>query len=138
MGVSLSRASWSPSLQARRSVLTSSIPVRELYPVRMIPFFGRLRLPEVEGNMKSILTSIAAAGLLATMAAAQPYHGRGLPLRLEGRASNGPASPGNRLLVYVITVGFEFGAIDLGSGAFLPIGPGLPGNVGDGLIPGPR
>ena len=88
--------------------------------------------------MKSILTSIAATGLLATMAAAQSYHGRGLPLHLEGRASNGPASPGNRLLVYVITIGFEFGAIDLGSGAFLPIGPGLPANVGDSLITGPR
>jgi outer membrane protein assembly factor BamB len=88
--------------------------------------------------MKSVLTSIAAATLLATLATGQPYRGRGLPFRLEARPSNTPASPGNRLLVYVITVGFEFGAIDLGSGAFLPIGPGLPGNVGDGLVPGPR
>lgn len=103
----------------------------------MIPFFPALRLSQVEGNMKSILTSIAATSLVAT-AMAQPYHGRGLPLRPEDKAFAAPASPGNRLLVYVITVGFEFGAIDLGSGAFLPIGSGLPGNVGDGLIPGPR
>jgi outer membrane protein assembly factor BamB len=88
--------------------------------------------------MKSILTSIAAASLAATLAVAQPPHGRGLPFKPEARASNAPASRGNRLLVYVITVNFEFGAIDLGSGAFLPIGPGLPANVGDGLIPGPR
>ena len=88
--------------------------------------------------MKSILTSIAAASLVATMAVAQPYHGRGLQFKPEAPASNAPASRGNHLLVYVITVGLEFGAIDLRSGAFLPIGPGLPANVGDGLIPGPR
>jgi hypothetical protein len=88
--------------------------------------------------MKSILTSLAAASLVATLAVAQPYHGRGLPFNPEARASNAPASRSNRLLVYVITIGFEFGAIDLSSGAFLPIGPGLPANVGDGLIPGPR
>jgi outer membrane protein assembly factor BamB len=88
--------------------------------------------------MKSILTSIAAASLAATLAVAQPPHGRGLPFKPGARASNAPPSRGNRLLVYVITVNFEFGAIDLGSGAFLPIGPGLPANVGDGLIPGTR
>jgi outer membrane protein assembly factor BamB len=88
--------------------------------------------------LKSILTSIAAASLVATMAVAQPYHGRGLQFKPEAPASNAPASRGNQLLVYVITVGLEFGAIDLRSGAFLPIGPGLPANVGDGLIPGPR
>src|SRR5215831_17396387 len=95
-----------------------------------------LRLSEVEGNMKSILTSIVAAGLVATLAVAQPYHGRGLPFKPEVRASSAPSSRGNRLLVYVITVGFEFGAIDLNSGGFLPIGPGLPPDVGDGLVPG--
>ena len=68
--------------------------------------------------MKSILTSIAAASLADTLAVAQPPHGRGLPFKPEARASNAPASRGNRLLVYVITVNFEFGAIDLGSGAF--------------------
>ncbi len=104
----------------------------------MIPFAGRVRLSEVEVNMKSILTSIAAATLLATLAVAQPYHGRSLPFKPGARASNAPALPGNRLLVYVITVGFEFGVLDLASGAFLPIGPALPGSVGDGLIPGPR
>jgi hypothetical protein len=88
--------------------------------------------------MKSILTSIAAAGLAATLAVAQPYNGRRLPFKPAARTSNTPESPSKRLLVYVITVNFEFGAIDLGSGAFLPIGPGLPANVGDGLIPGPR
>jgi hypothetical protein len=88
--------------------------------------------------MKSTLTSIAAGSLLAALAVAQPYYGRGLPLKLEARASKAPAPPGKRLLAYVITVGFEFGAIDLGTGAFLQIGPGLPGNVGGGLIPGPR
>lgn len=87
--------------------------------------------------MKSILTSLAAASLAATLAIAQPYHGRGLTFQPEVRGSNVPVAHGKNLLTYVITVGLEFGAIDLSSGAFLPIGPGLPGNVGDGLIPGP-
>jgi hypothetical protein len=39
--------------------------------------------------------------------------------------------------VYVITIGFEFGTVDLGSGTFLPIGPELPPDVGVGLVPGP-
>src|ERR1700759_109783 len=50
MGGSLSRASWSPSLHARSSALTSSIPVGELYPWGMIPFFYGLRLVQVEGK----------------------------------------------------------------------------------------
>ncbi len=40
------------------------------------------------------------------------------------------------LPVYVITVGFEFGAVDLRRGKFQPIGPALPGDVGVGLVPG--
>jgi hypothetical protein len=88
--------------------------------------------------MKSVLTSIAATSLLASLAMAQPVRGRGLPFGPDARSSHAPASPRNHLLAYVITVGFEFGAIDLRSGVFLPIGPGLPGNVGDGLVPGPR
>jgi hypothetical protein len=41
------------------------------------------------------------------------------------------------LWVYVITAGFQFGIVDLGSGAFLPIGLGTPPDVGGGLVPGP-
>jgi hypothetical protein len=40
-------------------------------------------------------------------------------------------------MVYAINIAFEFGAVDLRSGAFLPIGPGLPPDVGDGLVQGP-
>jgi outer membrane protein assembly factor BamB len=88
--------------------------------------------------MRSILSSIAAAGLLATVATAQPYHGRSLPFRSEAPASNAPVSPGSSRLVYVLTASFQFGALDLGSGAFVQIGTGLPETVGDGLIAGPR
>jgi hypothetical protein len=35
------------------------------------------------------------------------------------------------------SVAFQFGAVDLRSGAFLPIGTGLPADVGDGLVQGP-
>ncbi len=44
--------------------------------------------------------------------------------------------PAPASLVYVITVGFQFGAVDLRRGNFLPIGPALPGDVGTGLTPG--
>jgi hypothetical protein len=47
-------------------------------------------------------------------------------------------APGGRnLLVYVIAgFTFQFGALDLSSGAFLPIGPGVPPDVGGGLVQG--
>jgi hypothetical protein len=40
-------------------------------------------------------------------------------------------------LVYVITGSPQFGAVDLHSGKFLPIGPALPPEVGGGLVQGP-
>jgi hypothetical protein len=40
-------------------------------------------------------------------------------------------------LVYIITGGFQFGAVDRRTGEFLPIGPGLPPDVGTGLVQGP-
>src|SRR5579859_4407541 len=91
--------------------------------------------------MKTILTSVLVGSLLTTLAVAdQPsrfarrsrfaYN----PERRTAQAST-PAAP--NLMVYAITIGFEFGAVDLRSGAFLPIGPGLPPDVGDGLVQGP-
>ncbi|MEO8050955.1 MAG: hypothetical protein ABI833_11115 [Acidobacteriota bacterium] len=91
--------------------------------------------------MKTILTSVLVGSLLATLAVAEQ------PSRVVGRlgfadnakrraaqhSAPGAASP----MVYAITIGFEFGAVDLRSGAFLPIGAGLPPDVGDGLVPGP-
>jgi hypothetical protein len=50
--------------------------------------------------------------------------------------ANGPKDPSH--MVYVITVfGPQFGAVDLSSGTFVPIGSGLPLDVGDGLVQGP-
>ena len=86
--------------------------------------------------MKTILTSmIAMAGLLATVAGGQPTAPR--TLRYGGQPG-GDASkkPHRNLLVFVITNTPEFGVVDAGSGAFLPIGPGLPPDVGSGLVPG--
>ena len=47
-------------------------------------------------------------------------------------------APGARnFLVYVIAgFTFQFGALDLSSGKFLPIGPGVPPDVGGGLVQG--
>jgi hypothetical protein len=83
--------------------------------------------------MKTILTSIAAGSLLAMLAVAQPPRS----IRAARRASDNPASASHTLLVYVLTGGLQFGAVDLRTGTFLPIGPGLPPDVGGGLVPGP-
>jgi len=47
-------------------------------------------------------------------------------------------APGGRnLLVYVIAgFTFQFGSLDLSNGEFLPIGPGVPPDVGGGLVQG--
>src|SRR5262245_33327427 len=98
--------------------------------------------------MTKILTSvIATASLLGTLAAAQTqpstvksrttltgrtYYRHGFPdhalLQTDIRAS------GRSLTVYVITGDLQFGAVDLQSGVFLPIGPGTPPDVGGGLV----
>jgi hypothetical protein len=100
--------------------------------------------------MKTILTSVLAGSLLATLAVAQPS--RSTSARADPRAqlwrarisANSaapradaiPAAASDSRLVYVITLAFQFGVLDLRSGTFLPIGPGLPPDVGTGLVPG--
>jgi hypothetical protein len=110
--------------------------------VFLISKFGRiLRLFGVEGQMKTILTSVLVGSLLTTLALAQQpsrdFGRRGLTYNPERRApqTHTPATP--NLMVYAINIAFEFGAVDLRSGAFLPIGPGLPPDVGDGLVQDP-
>jgi hypothetical protein len=68
--------------------------------------------------------------------AAQPFRRWGLPYRAARPKGDDSESAHSRLLVYVITNGLQFGAVDLRSGTFLPIGPGLPPDVGGGLVPG--
>jgi len=97
-------------------------------------------------KMKTILTSIAAASLLAGFAVAQPLPSAGPAAHPHGRWTRTTArlstdvyaetSP-NRM-VYVVTNGLQFGTEDLRSGAFVPIGPGLPPeDAGVGLVRGP-
>ena len=90
----------------------------------------------MEEQMKPILTSIAVGGLLATLVLAQSPRSDtvGQRARNVGHPECHPASA----LVYVITGGSQFGAVDLRSGAFLPIGPGTPPDVGSGLVLRPR
>ena len=116
--------------------------------------------------MKTILTSIAAGSLLAMLAVAQPPRSAVDRARLFGQAEvqsasskaaptvptpsyGRPEAPDRRaphagdipasasLLAYVITGSPQFGAVDLHSGTFLPIGPALPPDVGGGLVQGP-
>jgi hypothetical protein len=84
--------------------------------------------------MKTILSSIATGSLLAMLALAQsPRNTEDLLLE---RAEVQPASASHSLLVYVITGSLQFGVLEVHSGAFLPIGPALPPDVGGGLVPG--
>ena len=53
------------------------------------------------------------------------------------RACDIAAPSGHSRLVYVITGSSQFGAVDLHSGTFLPIGAALPPEVGGGLVQGP-
>jgi hypothetical protein len=88
--------------------------------------------------MKTNLSSMIAVAVLATAAGAQPQHlTRQTGYTTEPRAADVPISPGHSLLVYVITGGSRFGAVDLGSGVFMPIGQNTPPEVGGGLAQGP-
>jgi hypothetical protein len=88
--------------------------------------------------MKTMLISVTVGTCLAMFAAGQEQ-------RVDRRAAvpygNSHEREGfglNRqsLLAYVITGGRQFGAVDLKSGKFLPIGPGTPPDVGGGLVHG--
>jgi hypothetical protein len=83
----------------------------------------------------TLLVQSAAAQRQPTLMAAQSRAGwtRSAP-RLP---SNVPAVTTPNLMVYVVTNGVQFGAEDLRSGAFVPIGLGLPPeDAGVGLVPG--
>jgi hypothetical protein len=89
--------------------------------------------------MKRILSSVLAGSLLATLAVAQSS--RSVLLENSIRKAAGHDRSAKRdLSAYVITVGFEFGTVDLRTGEFVPIpvSPGLADSgIGDGLIRGP-
>ena len=68
---------------------------------------------------------------------AQPFRRQGPGYGSGHRPSDDSASAKRSHLVYVITGGLEFGTLDLHSGTFLPIGPSLPPDVGQGLVRGP-
>ncbi len=94
----------------------------------------------------TILTSIAAGGLFAALAVAQPSRSADQAAQSRGQwtrttanlRKDVPAVTNLNSMVYVVTNGLQFGAEDLRSGAFVPIGPGLPPqDAGVGLVPSP-
>jgi hypothetical protein len=98
--------------------------------------------------MKTVLTSVLAGSLLATLAVAQPSRSAaaaGTERQIHGRWTRTTPRPMSvltssdpNLLVYIVTNGLQFGVEDLRSGAFVPIGPGLPPeDAGVGLVPSP-
>ena len=98
--------------------------------------------------MKTLLTSVLAGSLLATLAVAQPSRSAaaaGTVGQIPGRWTHTMPRPMSaltsqdpNLLVYIVTNGVQFGVEDLRSGAFAPIGPGLPPeDAGVGLVPSP-
>jgi hypothetical protein len=88
--------------------------------------------------MKTIMISVAAGSLLAALTLAQAPQGyrRWTVPSTGARPAPGESRAPKPDLVYVITGAFQFGAVNLRSGTFLPIGPGLPPDVGGGLVPG--
>jgi hypothetical protein len=100
--------------------------------------------------MKTILNSIATGSLLAMLAVAQPPRSIEAALLRQTQVQSGrPEVPdgevprggdnrasGHSLLAYVITGNLQFGVLELHTGAFLPIGPALPPDVGGGLVSG--
>src|ERR1017187_5440831 len=99
--------------------------------------------------MKTILTSIAAGSLLAAFAFAQPARpGYGMtgPAGYHRAAPYAAASTNDvdrNRLVYALTNNPQtgaagFGAVQLGSGAFVPIGSTLPPDLGHALAPTPH
>ena len=124
--------------------MTSLAPATnpKIFAFSISKFGGILRLFGVEGQMKTILTSVLAGSLLATLALAQQpsrVWGRRGPIlnSPEPQATQTDTPARHKLMAYVINTAFQFGAVDLRSGDFLPIGPGLPSDVGDGLVEGP-
>jgi hypothetical protein len=89
--------------------------------------------------MKTILSSMLAGSLLATLAVAQSS--RSAAFEKSAHEAVGHHSPAKRhVFAYVITVGSEFGTVDLRTGEFVPISvsPGLADfGIGDGLVQGP-
>lgn len=91
--------------------------------------------------MKTILTSVLVGSLLTTLTLAQQpsrvLGPRGSVINNPERHASQTHMPPSSEMAYVINIAFEFGVVDLRSGGFLPIGPGLPPDVGDGLVQGP-
>lgn len=89
--------------------------------------------------MKTILSSILAGSLLATLAVGQSS--RSDVIEKNARQAAGHHESAKRdLLVYVITAGSQFGTVDLRTGVFVPIpvSPDLADlGIGDGLVQGP-
>ena len=89
--------------------------------------------------MRRIFSSVLAGSLLATLAVAQSA--RSLVIEKNAQQAAGHhTSEKCHLSVYVITVGSQFGTVDLPTGEFVPIpvSPGLADlGIGDGLVLGP-
>jgi hypothetical protein len=78
--------------------------------------------------MKAKLTSVVVALIVLSALVVAHAQGSFAPQRGLGRTG----------LAYVLAgFTFQFGALDLATGTFLPIGPGLPADVGGGLVQGP-
>lgn len=88
--------------------------------------------------MKQIVFSIAAGSLLAAFTCAQPAHAGQVVRRSATHVDNDSSASNVNPLVYVLTNNPQtgaagFGAVDLGSGAFVQIGSTLPSDLGHAL-----
>jgi hypothetical protein len=89
--------------------------------------------------MRRIFSSVLAGSLLTTLAVAQSS--RSLVIEKNAQEAAGHHTSAKRdVSVYVITVGSQFGTVDLRTGKFvtIPVSPGLADlGIGDGLVLGP-
>jgi hypothetical protein len=90
----------------------------------------------VAGTVLTALVGAHAQGSIVAGNGSRVFVKRPLRHAPVARAAD-HAPGGSSRLVYVIAgFTFQFGALDLNSGTFLPIGPGLPPDVGVGLVQG--
>src|SRR5262245_53171312 len=96
----------------------------------------RLGLPVVAGVLLATFVGAHAQGPNNARRGSGVFGERSLRHRPMVRATDG-AADGRGHLAYVIAgITLQFGALDLSSGTFFPIGSGLPPDVGAGLVRG--
>jgi hypothetical protein len=90
----------------------------------------------VAGLVVTTLVGAHAQGQIRAGHGSRVLTKRSLTQRPTARLADRAPGRSSRLVYVIAGVTFQFGALDLSSGAFFPIGAGLPSDVGGGLVQG--